>query len=105
MSDGRFLLEPGVINTISLLRPPPPRSPPPPAGLKNKQAQEAQGRGVAGAAWRQEGPAQQGRRGGQGDTHGHTGTATGAGARQIPVGRFLSLWPSLTLSFLICSMG
>lgn len=58
----------GVINTISLLRLPPPRSLPPPAGLKNKQAQEAQGRGGEGrgAAWRQEGPAQQGSRRGQG---------------------------------------
>lgn len=80
----------GVINTISLLRLPPPRSLPPPAGLKNKQAQEAQGRG-AGARGRlaagRAGPAGEPRgTGGHAWAHGHTRTATGAGARSDPGG-------------------
>lgn len=81
VSDGRFLREPGIINTISLLLPP--RSPPPlPPGLANKQAVTGSlGQGGRWAGRRQEGPARQGAVG----TQGH------AWAR----------WHGRTLSFLI----
>lgn len=83
----------GVINTISLLRLPPPRSLPPPAGLKNKQAQEAQGRGAARGrlAAGRAGPAGEPRgTGGHAWAHGHTHCRRGRRA-------FRSWW---TTSFL-----
>ena len=90
----------GIINTVSLLR-----LPPPPPGLENKQ--EAQGRGRGAAGGRKGRPS----RGAAGDTgtcagtRGRTRTAAAAGAVPTLVDRFLSLWSSVTLGFLICSMG